>query len=61
MNMEAPRKRNGLRLTATIPFIFSAVAFILTLLVVLSGTQPTMFEDGDMVTVCFTLIFDILC
>ncbi|KAE9364018.1 hypothetical protein N431DRAFT_497738 [Stipitochalara longipes BDJ] len=48
--MDVPQKKNGVRLTAAIPFAFSAVAFILTLLAVLSGMQPSMFEDGDMIT-----------
>jgi hypothetical protein len=50
LNMDVPRKRNGIRLGAVIPFALSTVAFTLTLLAVLSGTQPNMFEDGDMVT-----------
>ncbi|KAN0104969.1 hypothetical protein V8E51_010714 [Hyaloscypha variabilis] len=48
--METPRQKSGIRLTAVFPFAFSSAAFILTLLAVLSGTQPSTFEDGDMVT-----------
>ncbi len=49
--MDNPRQKSGIRLTAVFPFAFSSAAFILTLLAVLSGTQPSTFEDGDMVTV----------
>ncbi|PMD50850.1 uncharacterized protein K444DRAFT_711065 [Hyaloscypha bicolor E] len=49
--MDVPRKRNGIRLGAVIPFTLSTVAFALTLLAVLSGSHPNIFEDGDMVTV----------
>jgi hypothetical protein len=55
LDMETPRQKSGIRLTAVFPFAFSSAAFILTLLAVLSGTQPSTFEDGDMVTVCSAL------
>jgi len=56
LNVDVPRKRNGIRLAAVIPFSLSTVAFTLTFLAVLSGTQPNMFEDGDMATVKFRLL-----
>ncbi|CZR57366.1 uncharacterized protein PAC_07255 [Phialocephala subalpina] len=48
--METPKSRR-VRLTALVPFAFLIVSFVLTLLAVLSGSAPGMFENSNLLTV----------
>ena len=45
-------KRGGrFRPSAIIPFALSSIAFVLTLLLVLSGTRPDLIQDGYLLSV----------
>jgi len=49
---EIPKNKRVLRLRAFIPAIFSLVAFVLTIILVISGSKPGAFEEYKLLTVC---------